>query len=179
MDYANEGLLGAEARKSRRTQFSVWVLLATPALALLIQVYLPLFQTLRLVSRIELPLLVTIYFGLMRRSQIRGLTLGLILGLAQDSFSRYYLGMYGICKTMVGYLSASLSVQVDVENHIVRLLLCAIFYVFHQFLYWVLQRGLLDAPVILDLPEELMWAGINAVLGTALFAVLDKFRQRD
>lgn len=179
MAYANEGLLGAEARRARRTQFSIWVILAAPALALLIQVYLPLFQTLRFVSRIELPLLVTIYFGLMRRSPIRGLTLGLVLGLAQDSFSRYYIGMYGICKTMVGYLSASLSVQVDVENHVVRLLLCTIFYIFHQFLYWVLQRGLLDQPVVLDLAAEMLWACINAVIGTALFALLDKFRQRE
>jgi rod shape-determining protein MreD len=179
MDYANEGLLGAEARRARRTQFSPWVLIAAPALALLIQVYLPLFQTLRFVSRIELPLLVTIYFGLMRRSQIRGLSLGLVLGLAQDSFSTYYIGMYGICKTMVGYLSASLSVQVDVENSVVRMLLCFIFYIFHQFLYWVLQRGLLDKPIVLDLPTELIWAAVNACIGFFLFHLLDKFRQRD
>ncbi len=179
MDYANEGLIAAEARRARRTQFSVWMLVLTPALALLIQVYLPLFQTLKYVSRIELPLLVTIYFGLMRHSQIRGLTLGLLLGLAQDSFSRYYIGMYGICKTMVGYLAASIGMQFDVESPVVRFLLCGVFYIFHQFLYWVLQRGLLDQPVVLDILTELMWALINALIGTALFHLLDRFRQRE
>jgi len=127
MDYASEGLIAAEARRARRTQFSVWMLVLTPALALLIQVYLPLFESLRLISRIELPLLVTIYFGLMRHSQIRGLTLGLLLGLAQDSFSRYYIGMYGICKTMVGYLAASIGMQFDVESPLVRFLICGLF----------------------------------------------------
>ena len=179
MEYASEGLIATEARRARRTQFSIWMLLITPALALLIQVYLPLFQTLHFISRIELPLLVTIYFGLMRHSQIRGLTLGLILGMAQDSFSRYYIGMYGICKTMVGYLAASIGMQFDVESSVVRFLLCGVFYIFHQFLYWVLQRGLLDQPVLLDLPIELMWTLINALVGTGLFHLLDRFRQRE
>ncbi len=179
MDYASEGLIAAEARRARRTQFSVWMLVLTPALALLIQVYLPLFESLRLISRIELPLLVTIYFGLMRHSQIRGLTLGLLLGLAQDSFSRYYIGMYGICKTMVGYLAASIGMQFDVESPLVRFLICGLFYGFHEFLYWVLQRGLLDQPVVPDIPAELIWTLVNALIGTALFSVLDRFRQRE
>ena len=179
MEYASEGLIAAEARRARRTQFSIWMLLITPALALLIQVYLPLFQTLHFISRIELPLLVTIYFGLMRHSQIRGLTLGLILGMAQDSFSRYYIGMYGICKTMVGYMAASIGMKFDVENSMVRFLLCGVFYVFHQFLYWVLQRGLQDQPVLLHLPTELTWALINALVGIGLFDLLDRFRERE
>src|SRR3954466_16120350 len=124
MEYSTERILVNDARQVRSSRYPVWGVIAVPVLALLIQVYLPLFQTLRFVSRIELPLLVTIYFSLMRRSQIRGLTLGMALGLAQDSFSRYYIGMYGICKTMVGYLSASIGMQFDVEHSLVRLILC-------------------------------------------------------
>jgi rod shape-determining protein MreD len=128
------------------------------------------------VSRIELPLLVTIYFSLMRRSQIRGLAIGMVLGLAQDSFSRYYIGMYGICKTMVGYFSASIGMQFDVEHSLVRLILCFVFYLFHQFLYWVLQRALLDQPVVFDLQTEVIVGAVNAVIGAALFRALDKLR---
>ncbi len=176
MDYSTDRLLVNDARQVRSTKYPVWVFFAIPLIALLIQVYLPLFQTLRFVSRIELPLLVTIYFSLMRRSQIRGLTLGMALGLAQDSFSRYYIGMYGICKTMVGYLSASIGMQFDVEHSVVRLILCFVFYLFHQFLYWVLQRALLDQPVVFDIRTELILGAVNAFIGVALFGALDKLR---
>ena len=171
-----ERILVTDARQVRSSKYPVWVFFAIPLVALLIQVYLPLFQTLKFIENIELPLLVTIYFSLMRRSQIRGLTLGMLLGLAQDSFSRYYIGMYGICKTMVGYLSASIGLQFDVEHSLVRLILCFVFYLFHQFLYWVLQRALLNQPVILDIEKELLMGAVNAIVGVALFSALDKLR---
>ncbi len=172
-------ILVDDARQVRRARYPVWVFIAAPISALLIQIYLPLFQTLRFVSKIDLPLLVTIYFALMRRSQIRGLTIGMILGLAQDSFSRFYIGMYGLCNTMVGYFSASIGLQFDVENAFVRVLLCLIFYMFHQFLYWVLQRAVLDQAVVFDVPGEAILAAINALIGVALFHFLDKLRIRE
>src|SRR4051794_31307734 len=161
MAYSPGRILINDARQVRSSKFPVWVFFVAPILALLIQIYLPLFQTLRFVSNIELPLLVTIYFSLMRRSQLRGLTIGMILGLAQDSLLSQRIGMYGICKTMVGYLSASIGLQFDVEHAFVRLILCFVFYVFHQFLYWVLQRALLDQPVVFDIGSKLILAAIN------------------
>jgi len=168
-----------DARQVRRARYPMWVFFAVPLTALLIQIYLPLFQTLRFVAKIDLPLLVTIYFALMSRSQVRGLTIGLLLGLAQDSFSRFYIGMYGMCKTMVGYFSASVGMQFDVEHSFVRILLCLVFYIFHQFLYWVLQRAVLDQPVAFDIPGEAVLAVINALIGVALFHFLDKLRIRE
>jgi len=172
-------ILVDDARQVRRARYPTWVFIVVPLTALLIQIYLPLFETLRFVSKIDLPLLVTIYFALMRRSQIRGLTIGLVLGLAQDSFSRFYIGMYGLCKTMVGYMSASIGMQFDVEHPFVRLLLCLVFYLFHQFLYWVLQRAVLDQPVGFNLPGEALLGVINALIGVAIFHFLDKLRTRD
>jgi rod shape-determining protein MreD len=163
----------------RRTRYPIWVFFGVPVAALLVQVYLPLFQTLKFVSRIELPLLVTIYFALMRRSQIRGLTIGMILGLAQDSLMSQRIGMFGICKTLVGYFAASIGMQFDVEHPFVRMVLCFVFYLFHQFLYWVLQRALLDQPVVFDLQTTLVLALINSLIGVALFHFLDKLRSRD
>ena len=177
MAYSTERLLVDNARQVRRSKYPLWVFFAVPLLALLIQVYLPLFETLKFISKIELPLLVTIYFALMRRSQIRGLMIGTVLGLAQDSLLSQKIGMYGICKTLVGYLSASIGMQFDVEHAFVRLILCFVFYVFHQFLYWVLQRALLDQPVIFDIRTELILGAINAVIGVALFHFLDKLRK--
>jgi rod shape-determining protein MreD len=178
MEYGGRIMVDS-AHQVRRATYPVWVFIAVPLLALLIQVYLPLFQTLRFVSRIELPLLVTIYFSLMRRSQLRGLAIGMTLGLAQDSLFQQHIGMYGICKTLVGYFSASIGMQFDVENSLVRLVLCLIFYMFHQFLFWVLQRSLLDQPVLFDVRTELVLAGINAVIGVALFNFLDKLQRKE
>jgi rod shape-determining protein MreD len=169
-------ILVDDARQIRRVRYPLWVFFVVPLTALLIQIYLPLFQTLRFVAKIDLPLLVTIYFALMSRSQIRGLTIGLLLGLAQDSFSRFYIGMYGMCKTMVGYFAASVGMQFDVEHAFVRVMLCLVFYLFHQFLYWVLQRAVLGQAVVFDLTGEAILAVVNALIGAALFHFLDKLR---
>ena len=179
MAYSTDRILVDDARQVRRTKFALWVFFAIPLAALIIQVYLPLFETLRFVSRIELPLLVTVYFALMRRSQIRGLTLGLALGLVQDSLLSQRIGMFGICKTLVGYFAASIGMQFDVEHPLVRMILCVIFYIFHQFMYWVLQRALLDQPVIFDIQSTAILAGVNAIVGVALFHFLDKLRSRE
>jgi rod shape-determining protein MreD len=172
-------ILVDDAHQVRRARYPIWVYFVVPLTALLIQIYLPLFQTLRFVAKIDLPLLVTIYFALMRRSQIQGLAIGLTLGLAQDSFSRFYIGMYGLCKTMVGYFSASVGLQFDVEHSFVRILLCLVFYMFHQFLYWVLQRAVLDQAVVFDVAGEAILAVVNALIGVALFHFLDKLRIKE
>jgi rod shape-determining protein MreD len=176
---AGNRIMVDSARQVRSAAYPVWVYFAVPLGALLIQVYLPLFETLRFISRIELPLLVTIYFALMRRSQLRGLAIGMTLGLAQDSVFQQHIGMYGICKTLVGYFSASIGMQFDVEHAFVRLVLCFLFYLFHQFFYWVLQRSLLDQPAVFDLRTELILGALNAVIGVALFHLLDKLRRKE
>lgn len=177
MEYSAGRIMVDSSRQVRSATYSWWVYLVVPLLALLIQVYLPLFETLRFISQIELPLLVTIYFALMRRSQLRGLAIGVTLGLAQDSLFQQHLGMYGICKTLVGYFSASIGLQFDVEHAFVRFVLCFIFYLFHQFFYWVLQRSLLDQPAVLQIQRELILALINALIGVVLFHFLDKLRK--
>jgi rod shape-determining protein MreD len=176
---AGNRIMVNSARQVRSAAYPVWVYFAVPLGALLIQVYLPLFETLRFISRIELPLLVTIYFALMRRSQLRGLAIGMTLGLAQDSVFQQHIGMYGICKTLVGYFSASIGMQFDVEHALVRLILCFLFYLFHQFFYWILQRSLLDQPAVFDIRTELVLGALNAVIGVALFHLLDKLRKKE
>jgi len=57
---------------------------------------------------LELPLLVVVYFALMRRNQVSGLLIGAIVGLAQDSLSKNPLGMFGIVNTLVGYFASSI-----------------------------------------------------------------------
>jgi rod shape-determining protein MreD len=180
MEYpATSRIMVDSPRQVRSAVYPWWVFIVVPLLALLIQVYLPLFETLRFVSQIELPLLVTIYFALMRRSQLRGLAIGVALGLAQDSLFQQPLGMFGICKTLVGYFSASIGLQFDVEHALVRMVLCFIFYVFHQFFYWLLQRSLLDQPAVFQFQKDLLLGVVNAVIGVILFHFLDKLRRRE
>ncbi len=52
------------------------------------------------------------------------------------------------------------------------------FYFFHQFLYWVLQRGLLGAQTVFDVQHTLVLGLMNAIVGLAVFHFLDKLRER-
>ena len=60
------------------------ILIAT-ILALLIQGFLPVYMP--KVALVDLPLLLTIYFGLSRRNPSTGLLLGMVIGLLLDTLS--------------------------------------------------------------------------------------------
>src|SRR6516165_12328154 len=105
MSYSDGRILLNSQRESQVSRFKVWVMLAVPLAAILFQVYVPLFF--QFLGFLEMPLLVVVYFALMRRSQIHGLLVGALVGLAQDSLSKNPLGMFGIVKTLVGYFAAS------------------------------------------------------------------------
>jgi rod shape-determining protein MreD len=141
-------------------------------LAILFQVYISLFFG--YLSYLDLPLLVTVYFSLMRREPIIGLVIGAAIGLVQDALSSNPLGMFGIVKTLVGYFAASVSQRVDVDNPAVRFLLNLFFYVFHQLLYWVMASALLGQQVGFDPISTLVLGLLNAAVAVPLFHVLDK-----
>jgi rod shape-determining protein MreD len=108
-------------RDTRISRFKGWVLVLVPLAAILFQVYIPLFF--QFLAYLELPLIVTVYFALMRRSPIGGLLVGAIVGLAQDSLSKNPLGMFGITKTIIGYVAASVGLRLDVDHPLIRLIL--------------------------------------------------------
>lgn len=166
-------LMGSE-RESRISHFRIWVLIAIPLLAILFQLYIPLL--LPFLAFLDVPLLVTIYFAMMRRSQVGGMFTGMILGLAQDSLSKDPLGMFGICRTLVGYFSASIALKIDVEHPLIRLLITFAFYQFDQFMLWVLERALLQLNVIFDWRQALIIGFLNGVVGVAIFHFLDRLK---
>jgi rod shape-determining protein MreD len=174
MTYSGDRLLLSSQREGQTSHFRGWVLVAVPLAAIAFQVYVPLFF--QFMGFLEMPLLVVVYFAIMRRTAISGLMIGALIGLAQDSLFHNPLGMYGIDKTLVGYFAANVGMRFDVEHGLVRLLLCFIFYVLHQFLYWVIARALLSQQLVLDLPHTALVGLLNAVVGVALFAFLDKLR---
>ena len=158
-------------------RFSIPVTIGVPLLALFLQAFIPL-RFPRFAVYFDLPLLVTIFFAMARRSPIAGLFTGAIIGLAQDMLGHRYLGMYGIAKTVVGYGASSLGVKLDVENAGARLLVTLGFYLVHSAVYFIVAR------VLVNMTEPWSWlngivAGFaNAVLGVILYFVLDKFKQR-
>jgi rod shape-determining protein MreD len=173
-DYGDRYLVGNQREQVSR--FRARVLLFVPLAAILFQVYVPRFWD--VLGYLELPLLVTIYFALMRRSQIEGLFIGAVIGLAQDSLTvKQFLGMNGIVKTLVGYFAASVGLRIDVEHSVIRLLLTFFFYFFHQFLYWVLARGLLGRQIPFEIQRTLVLGLLNAVVGVTLFHFLDRLRE--
>lgn len=158
------------------SKFRPVAIVLTPVAAILFQVYVPRF--LEFLAFLDLPLLVTVYFSLMRRSPVAGCLLGAAIGLMQDSLSHQPLGILGIVKTLVGYFSASASQRFDVENIAIRFLLGFFFYIFHHILYWVLIRALLGQPGEFDLAQEVFVAVLNAIVAVPLFQLLDKLRVR-
>lgn len=151
---------------------TIAIIVGIPLAAILFQVYVPRFVT--YLSYLELPLLVTVYFALMRRSPVAGVFFGAGIGLAQDSLSHHPLGMFGIVKTLVGYFAASVSQRFDVDNSLIRMVLAFFFFFFHQFFYWVLARALLGEALSFELQQTLVVAVLNALVAMPLYRILDR-----
>ena len=175
MSYSSERLLVSSQREGQVSRFRAWVMLAVPLAAVLVQVYVPLFFP--FLGFLEMPLLVVVYFALMRRNQITGLVLGAVVGLAQDSLSKNPLGMFGIVNTLVGYFAASVGMRLDVDHGFIRFVLSFFFFLFHQLLYWVMARALLSQQIGIEIQRTLLLGLLNAVVGIALYRFLDKLRE--
>lgn len=176
MNQVSDQIIIREAKQSWFGRFQVLALIALTLVAIVGKFYLP-----RLIPNtewLELPLLLTIYFGLMRRSQIAALFFGAFVGLCEDLLSpvNIPIGMYGITKTLVGYFSASVSLRFNVENSVIRLVLCFFFYAFHAFVYWVMRRALLGQMIPFDPQQTLVHGALNAVIAIPLFAFLDRMK---
>ena len=74
-------------------RFPPWTVILIALLALSLQGHLPLWFP--AVEVLDLPLLVTVYFALNRRSQISGMLVGAAIGIAQDSLGHGPIGLFG------------------------------------------------------------------------------------
>jgi rod shape-determining protein MreD len=153
-------------------RFSIPATVLVPLIALFLQAWLPL--KLHFFSIFDLPLLVTIFFAMARRSQIAGLVTGGLIGIVQDALTHQPIGLYGISKTLIGYGASSLGIKIDVENSGARLLLTLFFFTIHKVIYFTIARGLVEWSWSRELGSGLA----NAVLGVFLYAVLDRLKQR-
>jgi rod shape-determining protein MreD len=157
-------------------RFSVPVTVGVPLLALFLQAFVP--RRFPLFAYLDLPLLVTIFFAMARRNPISGLLTGAVIGLVQDCLGGHPIGLYGIAKTVVGYGASSLGVKLDVENAGARLLVTLGFYLVHGVVYFTVARGMVNMALNWGWGRTILAGLANAVLGTILYFVLDKFKQR-
>ncbi len=158
-------------------KFRSGAIVAAVILSLMLQafvpVYIPKFATL------DLPLLVTIYFGLSRRNPSTGLLLGMVIGLLQDSLSgpTVPLGLYGIAKTIIGYLASSIGARLDTEHPAARFALTMSFFVVHQGFITLTRRLLLAEPEPWFTLRLAIAAAVNAVVAVVLFVLMDRLRK--
>jgi rod shape-determining protein MreD len=142
--------------------------------ALLLQTVLPI--KIPLARLFDFPLLVTIYFSLLRRSKVFGTLFGTALGLLQDALSHGWVGMSGMANAMVGYMAASASFRFDFDRLMPRLLLTALCLTVHGLFLAGLRAVLLDPPPTfhpLDLASVLL---VNVALAIIVFQILDRFK---
>ena len=146
-------------------------------IALVLQSIAPVY--IAKVAILDFPLLVTIYFGLSRRNPSTGLLLGMVIGLLQDSLSgpRVPLGLYGIAKTIIGYLASSIGARLDTEHPAARFALTGAFFVAHQGLVVLTRRILLAQQESWFNVHLFVAALVNAFVAVFLFLLLDRLRR--
>ncbi len=128
---------------------------------------------------LDLPLLVTIYFGVSRRNPVSGMFLGAAIGITQDALSHDNLiGMYGIAKTCVGYVASSVGARIDTEHPISRFGLIFILFHFHQVVLAITERVLLAHSMPFFTVHLFLDSLVTAGVGVVLFALLDRLRKR-
>jgi len=171
-------LLGADYRRDLEIhRYPVLVYALVPLTALVLQAWLP-----RLLGRyalFDLPLVVTVYFALGRRSPVQGTIMGAVMGLFEDALTHHAIGVNGVAKTCVGFLAASVGIRIDVDNHTIRLLLNFVLSLVSSAIFVFVYR------VMLGLEFEWFWltevfrAIGNSLVALVLFPLLDRLQIRD
>ncbi len=150
-------------------------IILTMIIALILQSFLPVY--LPKTAVVDLPLLITIYFGLSRRNPSTGLLLGTLIGILQDSLSKTPLGLFGISKTIIGYLASSIGARLDTEHPLARFALTGAFFFVHQAVVVLVQKLLLAQSAPLFNVRLLVAALVNSVLSVFLYFLLDRLRK--
>jgi rod shape-determining protein MreD len=158
-------------------RYPLLVYALAPLVALVLQAWLP--QILGNHIWFDLPLVVTVYFALGRRSPIQGTLMGATLGILEDALTHYAIGVNGIAKAVAGYMAASVGVRIDVENQMIRLPLTFLLSLLGSALYLLVCRILLGLGSDWSWLTELLKAVGNLVIGLIFFPLLDKLQVKE
>src|SRR3981081_2074401 len=131
-------------RELEQHSFPPAVALLVPIAAIVLQALLPTpFPRLAL---LDLPLIVPFFFAVSRRNPVAGTLTGAAIGLLQDALTNQPIGVNGMAKSVIGYIAASIGIQVDVENLTTRLLINFGFSILNSVLLFLINRRLLGNP---------------------------------
>jgi rod shape-determining protein MreD len=158
-------------------RYPTYLYLLVPLAALVLQAWLP--RILGRFTYFDLPLLVTIYFALNRRSPIHGTLLGSLLGMAQDGLTQGAIGTHGIANAICGYLAATIGIRIVVESNTIRMVLNFLLTLLSSLVVIFVTRGLLGLSLEWNWLDELLSAAGNAAIGLVLFPLMDRTQIRD
>lgn len=152
--------------------FSPAVTLLVPVAAIVLQVLLvKLYWRLDI---LDLPLIVAIFFAVSRRSPAAGTLTGAAIGLAQDALTGRPIGVNGMAKSVIGYIAASIGVQVDVDSFFTRVVMNFGFSILNSIILFLINRRLLgQAEIHIQWIHELIRALANTVVAIPIFFLLD------
>lgn len=165
-------------RELEQHTFPPAVTLLVPLAAIVLQALLP--KPMPRLAILDLPLIVTLFFAVSRRNPVAGTLTGAAIGLLQDMLTNQPIGVNGMAKSVIGYIAASIGVQVDVENITTRILINFGFSLLNSTLLFLINRRLLGLPDfhILWL-HELVRAVVNTVVAIPIFLLLDRFKRTE
>jgi rod shape-determining protein MreD len=163
-------------REVEQQSFGLPVAIFVPLAAILLQVLLP--RLLPALAILDLPLVITLFFAVSRRSPIAGTTTGATIGLLQDVLTSQPIGVNGMAKSLIGYAAASLGSRIDVENTATRALLTFGFSLLQSILLYLIERRLLGIRSFHVLwLHELLRAAVNTVVAVPIFLLLDRTKR--
>ena len=163
-------------RELEEHTFHPVIALLVPLAAILLQALLP--RPVPHLSIVDLPLIVTIFFSVSRRTPIAGALTGATIGLLQDALTGQPIGVNGLAKTLIGYIAASIGLRVDVEALTTRVLMNFLFSLLNSVLLYFIVRRLLGLSSQQFLwKHELIRAGINTAIAIPTFLLLDRAKR--
>ena len=164
-------------RELEEHSFSPVVAVLVPLAALVLQALLP--RPFPRLAILDLPLIVTIFFAVSRRSPAAGALTGAAIGLLQDALTNQPIGVNGMAKSVIGYIAASIGIQVDVESLMTRVVMNFGFFLINSFLLYLINHRLLGiASFHMLWVHELIRAAINTVVALPIFLLLDSTKRR-
>ena len=165
-------------RELEQHRFPPAVAILVPVAAILLQALLP--KPLPRLAILDLPLIVTLFFAVSRRNPVAGTLTGAAIGLLQDALTNQPIGVNGMAKSVIGYMAASIGVQVDVENLSTRVLINFGFSIVNTLLLFLINRRLLGLPDFhIMWVHELIRAAVNTLVAIPIFTLLDRTKQTD
>lgn len=173
-------MLVGSRRETEVRRYPVLIYGLVPLASLVLQAWLPhVLGRLGQYVWFDLPLVVTVYFALGRRSPIQGTIMGAVMGLFEDALTGRPIGINGIAKTVCGFLAASVGIRIDVENNTIRLVLNFLLALLSSAIYLFIYRFLLGLRLDWDWLAEAFKAIGNSVVAMILFPLLDRLQLRD